>query len=143
MYAGKVLLEKINTNGDLIRKNNHRSEKAVSKLQKRLEGELKFSSDKTANTSRLGVMVAVALLGLFQWQQNSTRDLIDRNEERIANLIKENAKLQGELDGLTLYTKTEIQDRKDYSNVNDEKISSLQKKLADDNLKLLELLNKK
>ena len=70
-------------------------------------------------------------------------DKIDKVEERQSQVLQKVAELKGELNGLRKYTETEIQDRKDYSNVNDLKISELQQKLADDNLKLLELLNKK
>lgn len=145
--------EKFKAYNKLISKNNHRAEKGIEKAMAKSEKIVKDSKTESEIKFRnayyvIGLFMAVLTLifGMLQRSDSSNQEIltskIDKNEERISNLLKENAKLQGELNGLRLYTETEIQDRKDYSNVNDVKISELQKKLADDNLKLLELLSK-
>ena len=150
----QVHREKFKAYDKLIKKNNHRAEKGIEKAMAKSEGIVKDSKQESDVKFRnayyiIGIFLAVLTL-VFGMVQNSDSenqklmiDKIDKVEERQSQVLQKVAELQGSLEGLRLYTETEIQDRKDYSNVNDAKISELQKKLADDNLKLLELLNKK
>lgn len=113
--------EKFKAYSKLISKNNHRAEKgiakAMAKTEKIVEDYDRRADVKARNTYYTfgGFMAVLTLVfGMLQKADGDTQALltnkIDKNEERIANLLKENAKLQGELNGLRLYTETEIQD---------------------------------
>ena len=146
--------QKFKDYGKLISKNNHRAEKGIEKANTALKDAVKTSREEAAVASRnsyyiVGTFLAILtiIFGMLQSSDSANQTImtekIDRNEERIANLLKENAKLQGELNGLRNYTEQEVEDRKVYSQRNADHIHALQNKLYDDNLKLLELSNKK
>ena len=143
----------------LIRKNNHRAEKNIGKSIKKtdaLEEKIDKKSDVKFRNAYyiIGLFMAVLTLvfGMLQKADGENQklmiDKIDKVEERQSQVLQKVAELKGALEGLKNYTETEIQDRKDYSNVNDEKITELQKqithianKLSDDNVEILKELN--